>query len=466
MAEVGRPLYPWQADIVVDAHGVQADGLWSSYEVLLLLARQNGKGGVTEAIELGGLFLFREPMILHSAHEFKTSGEAFRRVVDIIDGSDWLTRRVKAISRSKGQEGVELTRAAGGGRLLFVARTAGSGRGFTGSKNVFDEAYALTVSQFAAQTPTLATIPNPQIIYTSTPPDEDTGPMPQDAMLPSVRRRARSGAPRLGYYEWSPPEKFDRHDIEVMYATNPSAGIRTATANGISIEFLQGQLAAFEAAGKPQKFDTEHLGYFPPDEDEQWLVIPEGDWLALGDVAEQPSGQVAFGLDVDHDRSGAAIGVAWRRPDKLRQVELTRDADGQVDYRLGTGWCVGRAKALTDRWADSVLVVDKNGPAGSLVADLEAAGVPLVTMTAPDAGRAFGDIFDAVAGRDMAARDVRHGNQADLTAAVAGAVDRKVGNARAWDVKVSRRFAPLGAVTAALWGLHELPEPYEPPNLF
>lgn len=460
MAEVGRPLDPWQADIVVDAHGVRDDGLWAAYELLVLVARQNGKGGVTEAIELGGLFLFREPVILHSAHEFKTSGEAFRRVVDVIDGSDWLTRRVKSVSRSKGQEGIELTRAAGGGRLLFVARTAGSGRGFTGSKNVFDEAYALTVAQFAAQTPTLATIPNPQIIYTSTPPDEDTGPLPVDAMLPSVRRRARGGADRVGYYEWSPPEKFDRRDVEVMYATNPAAGIR------ITIGFLQNQLAAFEAAGRPQKFDTEHLGYFPPDEDEQWLVIPEGDWLAVGEPTSLPDGPVAFGLEVDHDRMSAAIGVAWHRPDGLRQVELTRDLDGLVDYRPGTGWCVTRAKALADKWPGSVLVVDKNSPAGSLLPELEAAGVPLATMGAPDAGRAFGDFFDAVAGRDFAARNVRHGNQDELTAAVAGGVERRLGDARAWDRKVSRRFAPLGAVTAALWGLHELPEPYSAPNIF
>src|SRR5690348_8982333 len=64
MSQIGRRLDPWQAEIVIDAFGVREDGLWSAFELAVLVSRQNGKGGVTEAIELGGLFLFREPLIL------------------------------------------------------------------------------------------------------------------------------------------------------------------------------------------------------------------------------------------------------------------------------------------------------------------------------------------------------------------------------------------------------------------
>src|SRR5438034_4786023 len=196
MAQIGRALDPWQSTITLDAFGVRPDGLWSSYELLLLLSRQNGKGGVTEAIELGGLFLFKEPLILHSAHQFKTSTTALRRLAEIVEGSDWLRQRTKRIVQGPNDPGIYLTRAAGGGSRQLVSRSAGSGRGMTGSRTVFDEAWALTVAQYAAQTPTLATIPNPQIIYTTTPPDDDIGPVPADAMLPSVRRRAQDGDER------------------------------------------------------------------------------------------------------------------------------------------------------------------------------------------------------------------------------------------------------------------------------
>ena len=79
--------------------------------------RQNGKGAVLEARELAGLFLFKEQLILHCAHEMKTANEAFRRILDLIDGTPDLRRQVLRIMRSKGEEGIELRT---GQRLRFV----------------------------------------------------------------------------------------------------------------------------------------------------------------------------------------------------------------------------------------------------------------------------------------------------------------------------------------------------------
>lgn len=446
MAQVGRPLDPWQAEIVLDAFGVQEDGLWSAYELLLLLSRQNGKGGLTEAIELAALYLFREPLILHSAHQFKTASAALRRLADIVEGSDWLRKRTKRIVQATNEPGIYLTREAGGGSLQFVARSLGSGRGLTGSKNIFDEAWALTIGQFAAQTPTLATLPNPQIIYTTTPPDEQLGPVPEDAMLPSVRRRAMAGSDRVAVYEWSPPEKFDRTDRDVWYDCNPALGIR------ISEWFLAKQLNAFTDAGKPEKFDTEHLGVWPIDGAQQWQVIAAEQWQAAADVADEPVLPVSFGVEVDWDRSHAAVAVAWRRADGLRQVEITQGDDG-VDHRPGTGWVVPRVKELMERWQPSTMVIDVGGPAGSLIKELEDAEIGFEKMTTADAGRAYGWFRDGISDPDVAKRDMRHGNQPALNAAVAGAVERELGTARAWDRKLSRNFSPLGAATAALWML-------------
>ena len=61
--------------------GERADGKWAAFETALIVPRQNGKGSILEARELAGLFLFGEQLILHSAHEFKTAQEAFRRVL-------------------------------------------------------------------------------------------------------------------------------------------------------------------------------------------------------------------------------------------------------------------------------------------------------------------------------------------------------------------------------------------------
>jgi hypothetical protein len=452
MAQLGRPGDPWQRSIILDAFGVRPDGLWSNFELIVLVARQNGKGWITDAIELGGLFLFREPLILHSSHQFKTSTSTFRRLIDIIDSSDWLTKRVKNVSRSKGDEGIYLTKTAGGGALQFVARSEGSGRGLTGSKNCFDEAWALTVGQYGAQTPTLSTIPNPQIIYTTTPPDEKLGPVPHDAMLPSVRRRAVAGDERTAVYEWSPEPGYDRTDPEVHRLCNPALGIRIAD------WFLAKQLRNFSEAGRPEKFDTEHLGVWPLDQAQQWLTISKADWEAAADVAATIGKPVAFGLEVEWDRSHGAIAAAWRRPDRLRQMELTQDDTG-VDHRPGTGWMLGRAKELLARNPGSVLAFDPGGPAGSLQKDFEDAGIEFKAMNTTDAGRAYGDIYDSIAGSDLEARDVRHGNQDAMNAAVAAAVERRIGDARAWDRKASANFCPIGAGTTALWALRNMTIP-------
>jgi phage terminase large subunit-like protein len=451
MTHIGRPLDDWQADIVIDTFGRRPDGLWAARDVVILVARQNGKGGVTEGQELPALFLFREPLILHSAHEFKTSSEAFRRIVDIIEGSDWLSRRVKAISRSKGDEGVELTRAAGGGRLRFVARSLGSGRGFSAGRLTFDEAYALTLGQFAAQTPTLATIDNPQITYTSTPPDEDTGPMPHDAMLPSVRKRGQAGDPRVAYYEWSPPRGHNPADRDLWYDCNPSLGVR------IREEFLADQLAAFGAVGEAglAKFSTEHLGDWPPDGDERWLVISEDAWAGACDPqsALPDKCHPAMAIDMTPDRAMTSIGLAGRRADGLRHIEL-------IDHRPGSGWVVARAVALDAKHEPCAWVIDPSGPAGSLIPDLEAAGLTIVKLGAREATQACGQLFDGIAGAlpddptERSPRDVRHRGQGPITAAVAGATKRVLVGAWAWNrTSPTVVISPLVCLTNALFGL-------------
>lgn len=458
MDQIGMPLDDWQAAIVVDMFGLDDENLWAAFEVCVLLARQNGKGACTEARELFGLFVLKESLILHSAHLFKTSANAFRRVVGLIDGTDWLSRQVQRINRGKGEEAVELTRHAGGGQLQFVARTLGSGRGLTGDCNVFDEAAWLTVGQYAAQTPTLATVPNPQIIYTSTPPDEDVGPMPEDAMLPSVRKRGMAGDPRMAYYEWSPPEGFDRTDPRVWRASNPSMSV-----GRITERFLGQQLKAFSAQGSPEKFDTEHLGVWPPDPDSGWVEIPEQAWKDALDAESGIVGSVAFAVAVSADRAWTTVSAAGRRVDGLRHVET-------VTRRLGTSWLVPwltevdyeaeapDGKNRLDRWKPCAIVLDPGGPSGSLVADLEAAGVDLVAATSRQWGQASAAFFDGIAGKvgpgeePRVVRDVRHRGQEDLTAAAKAAAKRKLGESWAWERYGDVDASPLEGATLALWG--------------
>jgi hypothetical protein len=86
------------------ALGVRADGKWSAFEVGLVVSRQNGKGGILEARELLGLFELGERLIVHSAHQFDTSMEAFLRMEQLLEEGGLIgeVRTRGGVSRSHG----------------------------------------------------------------------------------------------------------------------------------------------------------------------------------------------------------------------------------------------------------------------------------------------------------------------------------------------------------------------------
>lgn len=447
-AAAGQILDPWQCDVVCDILAIQDDGRWAAFETCTIAQRQQGKGGIIEAIELGGLFLFGEQLILHSAHEYKTAQEAFLRIKSLIDGCSDLTRYVKAIREANGEQQIILM---SGARLRFVARSKGSGRGFSGQRNILDEAYALTRTQLAALLPTMSAQPNPQLNQFSTVPDPDTMPDPDEAVLPSIHARAleaaRTGDPgSLAYHDWSMRPGENPTDPEVWYACNPALGIRIAE------DYVRAELAALG----PAKFSTERLGLWPDPRGSRWAVIPEADWLAaaLSD-APHPS-PLAFAVTLSTDRQWATIAAAGPIPNGLMLTVI-------ADRRQGTGWVVERLQELIARWSPVAVVIDAGSPAKSIADDATAAGIELTPITTRDVAGAAGAFYDGIAGRPAVdpetgelgrdPRVIRHRDQPELTDAVAGAVKRTLGSAWAWDqLAAVVDITPVIACSNALWG--------------
>jgi hypothetical protein len=169
-------------------------------------------------------------------------------------------------------------------------------------------------------------------------------------------------------------------------------------------------------------------------------VIGEADWRALADAASTAVDPVAFAADVTPERSHAAIAVAGRRADGLGhgEVATTGPAPGGV---------VPRLVELASRWRPCSVVVDDTGPAGNLIAPLEAAGVEVTRPTARGMAHTAGDLFDAVAEATM-----RVVPRPALDAAVAGAAQRPLGDGWAWARKgLSVDICPLVALSLARW---------------
>lgn len=467
-AKAGLELDPWQQHVLRVAMGEAPDGSWSAFECCVNVPRQNGKGGIIEARELWGLFIGGEHLILHSAHEFKTAKNAFKRIERLIRGCPDLHKRVRAYRYTVGEESIELH---SGQILRFIARSKGSGRGFTGDCNILDEDMILGDEAMDALLPTMAAVENPQIWYLGS-----AGIGAPSVQLGRLRRRALAAIeagvpdPSLAYMEWSAdphvkecPKDCTAHDDagsdEAVLKANPAVGYRLTLAK------VANERSTLSAAG----YARERLGVgeYPSEEGDAWSVIGKDAWEALADDESQPDDPVAFAIDVTPERSHASICVAGRCGDGVH-VEV-------VDNRPGTGWVAGRMRELADRHGARCVVVDPGSPAGSLIAEVTEAlkvdpdevvsedeepqlVVPVVQMKTRDVVQSVGQFFDAVA----AAR-ISHLDQAPLSTALAGARKRDLGEAWAWARKgVGVDITPLVGVTQARWGLFvEIEEPEE-----
>jgi hypothetical protein len=439
----GLVLDPWQRYVLKHGLAEQADGKWAAREVACWVPRQNGKGSIIEARVLAGLFLFGEKRILWSAHEYKTAQEGFLRIRDLVEGTPELNALVKRFWEGSGEQGIELV---SGQRLKFIARSRGSGRGFSGDLVILDEAQELTLLQMKALFSTMSakTIDgDPQIWYFGTPPESPT------AWCYGLRDDGEAGKPRLAYFDWglgdvemhlSEDEQLAKYaDRDLWYQANPALGIR------ISEEFCEDELSRLKSG-----FAAERLGMWQPRAKSGSGVIPDELWLSLAEADPVRPASVAFAVVVNSKRTHTAIAAAGVRPDGTLLGSI-------VDYRPGTHWVAERVAELKARHKPLAIVAQDKGPTGTLhtalaehgVTPAEARGRPrpgdLLSPWASDLAIAFGLFLDVVHERRF-----RHLDEAPLNVALAASDTRALSGGTAWDY-ADPAVAPLLAVTEATW---------------
>jgi hypothetical protein len=436
--DAGLVLDPWQRAVLDGALGVVRGGAWAAFEVGLVVGRQNGKGAVLEARELAGLFLFGERLIIHSAHQFDTSMEAFLRMEQLLEEAG-LVGQLKprgGVSRSHGSEGFLLK---SGQRLRYRTRTKGGGRGFSADCLILDEAMFLPESSHGALLPTLAARPNPQVWYAGSAVDQMT--QENGIVFARVRERGHAGTdPRLAYFEWSVdgvnPDTLtvkEMSDPRLWQQANPGLGIR------ITLEHVANEQRSMDQ----RTFATERLGVGDwPATSRTAGVFDQDVWEQLGNPRSDRPETVCFAVDATTDRSRATIAAAGYLGDGIAQTEI-------VDTRPGTGWVVERLAELHDKHDPVAIVLDGRGPAASLLHELKEADVPVETVGASEYANACGlfyDMFDQ--------RRLRHLAQPELNASVRAAAKRDLGEAWAWSRRRSTADpSPLISATLAVWGV-------------
>lgn len=423
-AAYGLVLDEWQENVLEGALGERKDGMWAAPRVGVAVPRQNGKGGVIEARELAGLLLFDERLIIHSAHEVKTAMDGFRRVRSYFDNYDDLRKKVRRIVQTNGQEGIELM---SGQALRFMARSKGSGRGFSADCLILDEAQELSDDTFSAILPTTSARPNPQVWVLGTPP----GPNMNGEVFTRFRTGGLEGKDsRLFWAEWSAEGDVDLDDPRVWAQANPSLGDR------IDLESIADERASMA----DDTFARERLGMWAGTAGRS--VIDYETWANVGDELSVAVDRFALAVDVAPDMTMSSVALAGQRDDGLWHVELD-------EQRPGIAWLAPYLTRLVQANPQvRAVVIDGASPAAAIIDDLKKAKVKVTTSSARDMAAACGQFYSGAYEAWL-----RHTNQPQVNAALSFARKRALGDAWAWNRKnAASDITPLVACTLALWG--------------
>lgn len=413
----------------IRVHPERNEDTWSATQVGVTEPRQNGKSRILLARTVAGILHLEEPKIIHSAHEVKTAMEQYNLLKDLCLNYDVLSKRVKRVISVNGKEGIQFKKT----EVAYMARTKGSGRGFSASTILLDEAQELSFMILAAILPTLSAVPNSQLWLAGTPPS----PEMNGEVFTRFRAQALKGMnPRRAWIEWgSGPERgeeasYDYTDVDNWLRANPACPER------ISLEAIRDEFDAMDE----DTFRRERLGEWAGEEG--LTVIPITPWEEASDPEAKIVKDMSVSIDTNPSRSTTSVCLAGRRPDGRRHVQLLAQGPG-------TDW-VGKYvhDLVHSDLPIRAVVIDAGSPAASLVEALRLRFQVKVTVTqVRHMAMACGQAYDGFVGKS-----ITHDGKEALSAAMIGSAKRDLLDA--WGLSRKRAEVDISAFVAAVLALY------------
>lgn len=434
---LGMPLDPWQQWLVIHACELLEDGTPRFRQVLVLVARQNGKTHLLMVLALYWIYIDMIEMVLGTSTNLGYAVESWQKAVRTVENTPELSEMVKTVRKASGEQSLDLTNGA---RYKIAASNARGGRGLTIGRLIMDELREHhDWSAYDAAVPATAAVPDAQIWMITNQGDD------KSVVLASLRKQALEGTdPRLGLFEWSAPDGASATDIEALAMANPNLGHR------ISLDSLMGDAMRAEAAGGEQLtgFLTEHQCRYVPMLNP---AIDPADWLACLDPGDLSAvrDRVSLCMDVSLDLQHATLYAAAVLDDERIRVEPVAAWSGPGctnTLRQDLPGIVARVKPKMLGWFPS-------GPAASLATDMaEGNGWPPPGVTVEEIR---GEVTSVCMGFVEQIGSVRIAHSADplLDAHIAGAEKLAYGDGWRFSRKgsghVDAVYAAAGAVHLA-----------------
>jgi hypothetical protein len=426
---MGFELFAWQR-LVADV-GLERKGDGYRYRTVgCAVGRQSGKSKLIET-RIAYELLQPQRHVAYTAQDRNMAKLKWEEHIHSLESSPALAKYIRKVSRNNGSERLYMKN---GSMYSIVTPNDKGARGMSLNLMVIDEALTHPLSLVAALQPTLATRKNGQLWILS-----NAGIPGESELLQHYRNIGHTGVQDdnnpLAWFEWAPAEdKFDYMDEAVWRQAIPSLG----ESHGVLLEAVR------EAAltNSPDIFMKEWLNVWISSEAAQVVATELWDSLARTDIVV--GSRMVLGVDISRERDRASIGVS-SLVSGMTPVEV-------VEARDGVGWLVPRLIEIAKKWKAPV-VIDAGSPAGSIIGQLENAGVKVIAIGLRDYARACGSFYDAVQERTIC-----HLDDPNLRDAIIGSSKRPLGDSWAWNRQSTTNITPLVAVTLARYGLVNEPE--------
>lgn len=369
------PLDPWQEWLVIHVGEMLPDGRPRFRQVLVLIARQQGKSHLARALTLYWMFVDQVPLILGLNATLGYAKEQWQIVCQTATANEWLQPELPT-NAIRATIGEECLRTTAGSRYKIAAANRRAGRSLTVDRIIADELREQsTWDAWNASVNAMNARRNAQVLAISNQGD-DTSVVLNALRAPAIEYiETGAGDPRLGIFEWSCPPGSDPTDLEALAQSNPDLGHRTDP------DALLGAAIRAKAAGGVEltSFRTEvmcmRVALLDPAIDpDLWDGAAAADPLDLASVRER----VALCLDVSLDETHASL-VAAALVDGVVHVDVVRAWSGYgctTELRRELPAVVARVRPRVIGWFPS-------GPAASLATDMKDRKGPAATRWPP-----------------------------------------------------------------------------------
>jgi hypothetical protein len=392
---LGQPLDPWQQWLVIHLGEMLADGRPRFRQVLVIVARQNGKTHLCKVLALFWLFIERWPLVFGTSTNLEQAKEAWEAAVELAEATPVLVALMPRFPKHKRiGNGQQVVATVDRCRYKIGAADRKGGRGKSIDRAIGDELREQhTWEAYHAAYNAMNARPRAQVVYITNMGDA------RSVVLNSLRADAIASLALerpVGIFEWSAAPGTHPMDTAGHAAANPQYGRR------MDPETI---IAAARRVAKPGADPEELTGFLTEimcmAVDQLDPAISPAGWKGCRDPGPldlDERTRLAACIDVSPDQQHATLTAAAMMADGRTRVEAVRSWDGpdalarcladlpgwitRVRPKV-FGWFPGGPAAtldatLRDRRA-------KGGraawpPRGVTVKELQAAEVPAVVM--------------------------------------------------------------------------------------